>query len=82
MPSLWPVFFNPELQHLKDVNPPVELAEVYQLLHCLLAVPQQELQGGALLWPVLQEAQLVIAHAPLAGKVPPVFDGGVVGVQL
>lgn len=61
------------------------LAEFGEFRHALLVVAQQELLGGALggaLCPVLQEHQLVVAHAPAAGEVLPVLDGAVVGVQL
>ena len=34
------------------------------------------------LGPVFQQGELVVAHAPAAGKVLPVLDGTVVGVQL
>ena len=80
-PPLGPLFVHPPAQHLLHVGPAVQPAELHQLAHRPLAVPEQELQGGAL-GSLLQEAQLVVGHAPLAREIPPVFDRWVTGVQL
>ena len=80
-PPLGPLLIQPPAQDTLHVGPAVEPAELHQLAHRPLAVPEQELHGGAL-GPLLQEAQLVVGHAPLAGKIPPVLDRWVTRVQL
>ena len=81
MPPLGPLLVHPPAQHLLHVGAVVQPAELHQLAHRPLTVPEQELQGGALR-SLLQEAQLVVGHAPLACKIPPVFDCWVTGIQL
>lgn len=76
-----PLLIHPPAQDLLHVNPVVKSAELHQLDHSPLAVSEQELQRGAL-GPLFQEAQFIIGHAPLAGKIPPVLHGRVARIQL
>lgn len=76
-----PLLIHPPAQDLLHVSPVVKSAELHQLDHSPLAVSEQELQRGAL-GPLFQEAQFIIGHAPLAGKIPPVLHGRVARIQL
>lgn len=78
---LGPFLFYPPAQNLLHVGPVVEPAELHQLAHRPLTIPEQELQGGAL-WPLFQETQFIIGHAPFACKIPPVFYCWVTWIQL
>lgn len=86
MPPQRPILLHPLLQQTQHVNALVDATQFRQLGDCLLAVAKQELQRGAAgqraLRLVLQHVQFVVAHPPAAGKVLPVLDGAVVGVQL
>lgn len=86
LPARGPVVFHPALEQAQHVDALIETAQFGELTHALLVVAQQELLRGAVLHralrAVLQECQLVVAHAPAAGKVLPVFDRAVGRVQL
>lgn len=80
-PPLGPLLIHPPVQDFLHVCPVVEPAELHQLAHRPLTVPEQELQGGTLR-PLLEETQFVIGHAPFACKIPPVFYCRVTWIQL
>lgn len=86
MPPQRPILLHPLLQQTQHVDALVDATKFRQLADCLLAVARQELQRGAegkgALRLVLQHVQFIVAHPPAAGKVLPVLDGAVVGVQL
>ena len=86
LPSRGPVVLHPALEQAQHVDPLVQAAQFGELAHALLVVAQQELLRGAEahggLRAVLQQGQLVVAHAPAAGEVLPVLDRAVGRVQL
>lgn len=86
LPACRPVVFHPLLKKPQDIDALVELAQLGELRHRFLAVAEQELlsgtKGGGAKCPLLEHHQLVIAHAPSAGKVLPVLDSVVCRVEL